>query len=303
MASGGSKPKKPEFVAPPALITALDKYMEQGSRFPGLQDMTTESARLSIEGKEKLFPGYTGSLGQAWQIAQSRGQGLVDAETAQRVSQMAAQSGFATGAGPGSEQTGLQAAKQYGLTAMGLQDSGIQLGGQLREEANRMMPLQAINQAFNPAAFRDEQIAQTNLTNQQRQSDYEYDMKYGGSKTSGIFGGLLGGGLGALGGGAVSGFNPMAMLSGAGMGAQLGGGIGGSYGGAQGQGMGGIFGGLGQAMQSFGGSMGSMGGSAGSTGGIFGSLAGASQAAPYASSYTRYGGGYVPRATPVQSTQ
>ena len=96
MASGGSKPKKPQFVSPPALITALDKYMEQGSRFPGLQNMTTESARLSIEGKEKLFPGYTGSLGQAWQIAQSRGQGLVDAETAQRVSQMAAQCGFAS---------------------------------------------------------------------------------------------------------------------------------------------------------------------------------------------------------------
>ena len=280
MASGGSKPKKPVFeqYSAPDLSNTLDKFIAQKNQYPGMQDNISESAFVSLMAKNQMFPGYGGTLGQAWQLAQSRGQGLVDAETAQRVSQMAAQSGFATGAGPGSEQTGLQAAKQYGLTAMGLQDSGIQLGGQLREEANRLMPYQPINLAFTPQAIRSEDISigmgNTSIRNRQAQSDYEYDMKYGGSKTSGIFGGLLGGGLGALGGGAASGWNPMAMLSGAGMGAQLGGGIGGSYGGAEGQGIGGMFGGLGQSMQTFAGS-GGIGGSSGSTGGIFNSLAGA----------------------------
>lgn len=276
MASGGGNPKKPVFeqYSAPDLSNTIGKFIDQKNQYPGMQDNISESAFVSLMAKNQMFPGYGGTLGQAWQLAQSRGQGLVDAETAQRVSQMAAQSGFATGAGPGSEQTGLQAAKHYGLTAMGLQNSGTQAGGQLREEANRLMFYQPINLAFTPQDIRSEDISigmgNTSIRNKQAQSDYDYAMKYGGSKTSGIFGGLLGGGLGALGGGAMTGFNPMAMLSGAGMGAQVGGGIGGSYGGAEGQGMGGMFGGLGQSMQTFAGSMGGIGGSSGSTGGIFG---------------------------------
>jgi len=99
--SGGGKPKKPVFeqYSAPDLSNTIDKFIAQKNQYPGIQANISESAMASLMAKDQMFPGYGGTLGQAWQLAQSRGQGLVDAETAQRVSQMAAQSGFATGAG------------------------------------------------------------------------------------------------------------------------------------------------------------------------------------------------------------
>jgi hypothetical protein len=300
-----SKPKKPQLeqYTAPDISTSLDKFIAQGAKFPGMQDTITESARASLQAKEELFPGYTGTLGQAWQLAQSRGQGLVDPETAQRVSQMAAQSGFATGTGPGSEQMGLQAAKQYGMTAQQLQDSGVQMGAGLRAEANAMMPYQAINLAFTPQAIRAEDLsigqANTNIRNQQQMANYQYDQQYGGSPWAGLAGGLLGGGAGfALGNAIMPG---VGGILGAGMGSQLGGGMGGAFGGAQSQQMGGMFGGLGQSLSTLGGlqMMGGGGGARPNSSGIFSSLSSASQASPYASSYTQTKGGYVPRAQAV----
>jgi hypothetical protein len=300
-----SKPKKPQLeqYTAPALSESLDKFIAQGAKFPGMQETLTQSAAESLKAKEDLFPGYQGTLGQAWQLAQSRGEGLVDPETAQRISQMAAQSGFATGTLPGSEQSGLQAAKQYGLTAQQLQDSGVQMGAGLRAEANAMMPLQAINLAFDPRSIRAEDLsigqANTNIRNQQQMINYQYDQQYGGSPWAGIAGGLLGGGAGFAIGNAIA--PGVGGLLGAGMGSQLGGGMGGVFGGAQSQQLGGMFGGLGQSLGTLGGLQMLGGGSKPNSSGIFGSLFSASQAAPYAGSYTQTQGGYVPRAQAVSN--
>jgi hypothetical protein len=252
-----SKPKKPQLeqYTPPDISTSLDKFIAQGAKFPGMQDTLTQSAAESLKAKEALFPGYMGTLGQAWQLAQSRSEGLVDPETAKRVSEMAAQYGFATGTGPGSEQMGLQGAKQYGLTAVGLQDSGMQIGAGLRAEGNAMMPYQAINLAFTPQAIRAEDLsigqANTNIRNQQQMVNYRYDQQYGGNPWAGIAGGLLGGGAGFAVGNAIA--PGVGGLLGAGMGSQLGGGMGGVFGGAQSQQLGGMFGGLGQSLGTLGG--------------------------------------------------
>ena len=255
--ASSKKPKKPQLeqYTAPDISTSLDKFIAQGAKFPGMQDTLTQSAAQSLKGKEALFPGYMGTLGQAWQLAQSRGEGLVDPETAKRVSEMAAQSGFATGTGPGSEQSGLQAAKQYGMTAQQLQDSGVQMGAGLRAEANAQMPLQAINLAFDPRSIRAEDLsigqANTNVRNQQQMINYQYDQQYGGSPWAGIGGGLLGGGAGFAIGNAIA--PGVGGLLGAGIGSQLGGGMGGVFGGAQSQQMGGMFGGLGQSLGTLGG--------------------------------------------------
>jgi hypothetical protein len=301
-----SKPKKPQFeqYTAPDISTSLDKFTAQGAKFPGMQDTITQSALASLQAKESLFPGYTGTLGQAWQLAQSRGQGLVDPETAKRVSEMAAQSGFATGTGPGSEQMGLQAAKQYGLTSVGLQDSGMQIGAGLRAEGNAMMPYQPINLAFTPQAIRAEDLsigqANTNIRNQQQAINYQYDQQYGGSPWAGLAGGLGGSILGAGAGFFGSGGNPAGALLGAGMGSQLGAGMGGAFGGAQSQQMGGMFGGLGQSLGTLGGLQ-MFGGGGFNPFGTFSSLGSAAQAAPYAGSYTQTQGGYVPRAQAVSN--
>lgn len=256
--ASSKKPKKPQLeqYTAPSIQDTMDKFIAQGAKFPGMQDTLTKSAAESLKAKEELFPGYKGTLGQAWQLAQSRGQGLVDPETAQRISQMAAQSGFATGTLPGSEQMGLQQARNYGITAQQLQESGVQMGAGLRAEANAQMPLQAINLAFDPRSIRAEDLsigqANTNIRNQQQMINYQYDQQYGGSPWAGIAGGLGGGILGAGAGYFASGMNPAGALMGAGMGSQLGGGMGGAFGGAQSQQMGGIFSGLGGSIAGFG---------------------------------------------------
>jgi hypothetical protein len=252
------QPKKPELqqYTPPDVLSSLNKFSSQASAFPGMQDTLTQSALRSLQAKESLFPGYTGTLGQAWQLAKSRSEGLVDAETAKRVSQMAAQSGFSSGAPAGSEQMGLQAARNYGTTAQQLQDSGLQLGGALRQETNAMMPLQAINLAFSPAQLRSEEVSvgqyNNSIANQQKMINYQYDQQYGGNALPGILGGVGGGLLGAGAGYAMSGGNPAGALMGGGLGSSLGGGVGGAFGGAQGQQFGGIFSGLGGSMAGIG---------------------------------------------------
>jgi len=296
-----SRPKKPQLqtYTPPKVESSIDKFIAQGGKFPSIQDTLSESARLALEARDIIFPGYKGTLGQAWKIAQERGEGLVGPEIAKRVSEMAAQYGFATGTGPGSEQMGLQAAKQYGLTAQQLQDSGMQIGQALRAEAVSTMPLQAVNLAFTPAQLRAEDISvgqyNTQIQNQQKMIDYEYSQRYGGGPFGGILGGVLGTGAGfAIGNMVAPGFGG---LIGAGLGAQLGGGVGGAFGGAQSQQFGGIFGGLGGSLAGLG-AMGQFGGFGGFGGG-FSSLGAARAAAPYAASYTPYMGGFVPRAQPV----
>ena len=333
-----SKPKKPQVTAPqypsaeavtptfqqltlPELRTALTKFAEQERDFPGLQKTISTSAREALKAREELFPGYMGTLGQAWQIAQERGAGLVSPEIAERVSKMAAEGGFATGTLPGSEQTRLQAARSYGLTAQQLQDSGMQIGQALRAEAVSTMPLQALNLAFTPQQIRQEDVnlamynnqianrqalaraqavaqqgnlqAQANADafNRQQQINYEYGQRYGGSPFGGILGGALGMGAGAAIGSVIPGIGTMI---GAGLGAQLGGGVGGAFGGAQSQQFGGIFGGLGGSIAGLG-SMNQFGG----FGGGFSSFGAAQAAAPFAASYTPYMGGFVPRAQPI----
>lgn len=297
-----SKPKKPELqtYTPPKLSASIDKFIGQGAKFPGIQETISKSAEEALKAREELFPGYMGTLGQAWQIAQERGAGLVSPEIAERVSKMAAEAGFATGTLPGSEQSRLQAARSYGLTAQQLQDSGMQIGQALRAEAVSTMPLQAINLAFTPAQLRAEDISigqyNTQIQNQQKMIDYEYSQRYGGSPFAGILGGALGTGAGfAIGNMVAPGFGG---LIGAGLGAQLGGGVGGAFGGAQSQQFGGIFGGLGGTAAGLG-ALGQFGGFSGGATGAFGSLGAAQAAAPYAGSYTPYLGGFVPRAQPV----
>lgn len=259
-----SKPKKPELktYTPPTVESSIDKFIQQGGKFPGMQETITKSASEALKAREELFPGYMGTLGQAWQIAQERGAGLVSPEIAERVSKMAAEAGFSTGTLPGSEQSRLQAARSYGLTAQQLQDSGMQVGQALRAEANAMMPLQAINLAFSPAQLRAEDISvgqyNTQVYNQQQMLDYQYQQQFGGSPVAGILGGVGGGLLGAGAGYMASGGNPMGALMGGGLGSQLGGGIGGAFGGAQSQQFGGIFGGLGGSIAGLG-TMGQMG--------------------------------------------
>jgi hypothetical protein len=296
-----STPKKPQLqqYTQPTVESTIDKFISQGAKFPGVQETITKSASEKLKGLEELFPGYVGTLGQAWQIAKERSEGLVSPELAKRVSEMAAQYGFATGTPPGSEQMGLQAAKQYGLTAMQLQDSGMQIGQALRGEANAMMPLQPINLAFTPQAIRAEDISigqyNNQIANQQKMIDYEYSQRYGGSPLGGILGGLGGAGAGfAIGNMIAPGFGG---LIGAGMGAQLGGGVGGAFGGAQSQQFGGIFGGLGGSVAGLG-ALGQFGGFGGMGGG-FSSIGAAQAAAPFAGSYTPYMGGFVPRAAPA----
>jgi hypothetical protein len=259
-----SKPKKPELqqYTPPTIESSVDKFIAQGGKFPGIQETITKSASEALKAREELFPGYAGTLGQAWQIAQERGAGLVSPEISKRVSQLAAQGGFSTGTLPGSEQSLLQAAQSYGLTAQQLQDSGVQLGQALRGEANAMMPLQALNLAFTPQGIRAEDISvgqyNTQVANQQQMINSQYDQQYGGSPFAGIMGGVLGAGAGAGLGYAMSGGSPMGALMGGGMGAQLGGGVGGAFGGAQSQQFGGIFSGLGGSMAGLG-ALGKMG--------------------------------------------
>jgi hypothetical protein len=240
----------------------VDKFIAQGGKFPGIQETITKSASEALKAREELFPGYAGTLGQAWQIAQERGAGLVSPEISKRVSQLAAQGGFSTGTLPGSEQSLLQAAQSYGLTAQQLQDSGMQIGQALRAEAVSTMPLQAMNLAFTPQTLRAEDISvgqyNNQIANQQQMINYEYSQRYGGSPLGGILGGVLGAGAGAGIGLAASGGNPMGALMGAGIGSQFGGGVGGAFGGAQSQQFGGIFSGLGGTMAGLG-ALGQMG--------------------------------------------
>jgi hypothetical protein len=296
-----SKPKKPELqqYTPPTIESSVDKFIAQGGKFPGIQETITKSASEALKAREELFPGYAGTLGQAWQIAQERGAGLVSPEISKRVSQLAAQGGFSTGTLPGSEQSLLQAAQSYGLTAQQLQDSGVQLGQALRAEAVSTMPLQAMNLAFTPQALRAEDISvgqyNNQIANQQQMINYEYSQRYGGSPLGGILGGLGGAGAGfAIGNMIAPGFGG---LIGAGMGAQLGGGVGGAFGGAQSQQFGGIFSGLGGSVAGLG-ALGQFGGFGGMGGG-FSSIGAAQAAAPFAGSYTPYMGGFVPRAAPA----
>ena len=311
----GSKPSKPQYQAPqytelslPELRTALSKFIDQEQDFGKLQDVISSSATKRMDALETLQPGYKAGLSQAQQVADSLAGGNIPTDVAQKISQSAAFKGLMTGMS--GQQRSTVEARDLGLTSLDLQGRGMAAQQALRAEANAQMPLQALNLAFTPQAIRAEDVslaeynnkiknnqAQANADtyNRQQQANYEYDSRYGGSPFAGLFGGLGGAGIGAAIGSVVPGIG---TLAGAGLGSALGGGIGGAFGGAQSQQFGGIFSNFGSslaglAMPSFGG--GAMGN------GAFANIGQAQMAAPYAASYTNYGGGFVPRAQAVSA--
>jgi len=314
----GSKPSKPQYQAPqytelslPELRTALSKFIDQEQDFEGLQNAITSSATKRMDALETLQPGYKAGLTQAQQVADSLAGGNIPADVAQRISQSAAFKGLMTGMS-GQQRSTIEA-RDLGLTSLDLQGRGLAAQQALRAEANAQMPLQALNLAFSPQAIRSEDVtlaeynnkiknqqaeANANTYNRQQDANYEYDSKYGGSPFGSLLGGTLGAGLGAGIGFLASGGNPMGALTGGGLGMSLGGGVGGSFGGGQGMTMGGILGGAGGMISNFGGAF----ARSPSGWGGFDSVGQAMMAAPYASSYTPYQGGFVPRAEPVSAT-
>jgi hypothetical protein len=262
---GGSKPKKPEYVAPKytklelaGLDKTYDKFNSQRDEFADVQDTILQSAGGYLDALESLRPGYKSGLDKAQQMADSLAGGNIPADVALKLSQTSAFKGLTNGLG--SQQRELLTARDLGTTSLDLMGRGLQMQSNLRNETRSYMPLQALNLAFTPEAIRSEdnmlsqynnQItnkqaeANANVANMQANSNYAYDQKYGGNSLTGLLGGAGGGLLGAVGGFAASGGNPMGAMMGFGLGSSLGGGIGGSYGGAQGQGMGSIFQGFG----------------------------------------------------------
>ena len=268
---GGSKPKKPQYVAPnytklelAGLDKTYDKFNNQKDEFADVQETIRQSASGYLDALDSLRPGYKSGLDKAQQMADSLVDGNIPADVALKLSQTSAFKGLTNGLG--SQQRELLTARDLGTTSLDLMGRGLQMQAGLRNETRGIMPLQAMNLAFTPQAIRSEdnmlsqynnQItnkqaeANANVANMQSQSNYAYDQKYGGNSLTG----LLGGGGGALLGGAIgSMIMPGAgTMIGAGLGSSLGGAIGGSYGGAQGQGMGSIFQGFGSTASMFGG--------------------------------------------------
>jgi hypothetical protein len=310
---GSSKPSKPQYQTPqytelslPELRTAISKFIGQEQDFEGLQKTITSSATKKMDALETVQPGYKAGLSQAKQFADSLAEGNIPADVAQRISQSSAFKGLMTGLS--GQQRSTVEARDLGLTTLDLQGRGLATQQALRGEANALMPLQAMNLAFTPQTIRSEDVslaqynnqvknqqatANANTYNRQQDANYAYDAQYGGSPLSGILGGVGGAAIGGAIGSVVPGIG---TLAGAGLGSALGGGIGGAFGGAQSQQFGGIFSNIGSslaglAMPSFGG--GAMGN------GIFSNMGQAKMAAPYAASYTNYGGGFVPRAEAV----
>jgi hypothetical protein len=230
------------------------------------------------------------------------------ADVAEKISKSAAFKGLTAGLSGQQRQT--LEARDMGTTSLALMGQGIGMQQQLRQEAQTWMPLQALNLAFSPQAIRQEDVtlaeynnkiknqqaeANANTYNRQQQANYEYDSRYGGSPFAGLAGGLGGAGIGAAIGSVVPGIG---TLAGAGLGSALGGGIGGAFGGAQSQQFGGIFSNFGSSLAGL--AMPSFGGGAMSNG-TFANIGQAQMAAPYAASYTNYGGGFVPRAQAVSA--
>jgi hypothetical protein len=323
----GNDPAKPNYIAPTYqkaelsdFQTAFDKFLKQEINFQELQDTIYSSADKYKSALDKLSPGYQAGLDKTAQIAASRAEGLLPADVAQKASRSAAYTGLSSGSGSNSSKA--LEARDLGLSSLQLQDSGVNMLTNLRNEAKSMMPLQAMNLAFSPQQIRSEDntLAYYNnqITNRQAEANAEaynrnqeagfaYDSKYGGSGLGAMFGGLGGAGggaaIGATLGSVVPGVGTAAgALLGAGIGMAAGGTIAGSYGGAKGQQMGSMFGGMGSAMAGFGGSM-TTGGS-GLMGGMgnqgFDYFSQAQQAAPYARGYSNTPDGWVPQAMPAQ---
>ena len=312
------KPSKPQYQTPkytelslPELRSTIETFLSQRENLPKTQDFISESAQLRLGALDKLLPGYSEGVAAAQKIASSYAGGNPPSDVAQKVSQSAAFKGLMTGLQGPQRQT--IEARDFGQTSSDFQMRGLALQQALRAEANAQMPLQALNLAFSPQAIRSEDVtlaeynnkiknqqaeANANTYNRQQDANYEYDSKYGGSPFGSLLGGTLGAGLGAGIGFLASGGNPMGALTGGGLGMSLGGGVGGSFGGGQGMTMGGILGGAGGMISNFGGAF----ARSPSGWGGFDSVGQAMMAAPYASSYTPYQGGFVPRAEPVSAT-
>lgn len=222
----------------PDILKSLDKFLGQGDYLPKFQQMLTSSAKERQGGLEELRPGYQASMDKAMQVANERAEGLMPADVAERVSKIAAYGSVAGGYGGGSQAGRFTEARNYGLTSMDLQNSGLALGQSVRSETQALMPLQGINLAFTPQQLRADEanlgMYNNNVINQERMyntgvknQQAQLDAQNSGSPWAGIAGTVVGGALGAIAAPATGGMSiPLGM--------SLGGAIGGQFGGAKG---------------------------------------------------------------------
>lgn len=222
----------------PDILKSLDKFLEQKDFLPRFQDMLSDSAKLRQGALNELQPGYKESMDKSMQIANERMGGLMPADIAQKVSQIAAYNSLNGGYGGGSQAGRFLEARNYGLSSLDLQNSGVSMSQGLRSETQALMPLQAINMAFTPQQLRADDVNigmyNTNVRNQEamyntgvRNQQAQLDAQNSGSPWAGIAGTVVGGALGAIAAPATGGLSiPLGM--------SLGGMIGGQFGGAKG---------------------------------------------------------------------
>jgi hypothetical protein len=275
---GGNDPQKPNYIAPTfteaelaSLKDLFDKFSGQKESFESFQDTILDSASKYKGALEKLSPGFQAGMDKTDQIAASRMDGLVGADTAGRVQRSAAYQGLLSGGGRNASM-GLTA-RDLGRTELELQDSGMSIAGTRRGEERSFMPMQALNLAFTPGqiAERDDRLnyfntgiknmqAQANADayNANQRANYEWESNYGGNGVGALLGGLGGGAGGAALGAVVGSFvfpgigTAGGALIGGGLGMSTGGSFAGQYGGAQGRQLGTMFGGLGSSLSGFG---------------------------------------------------
>lgn len=222
----------------PDILNSLEKFLGQKDFLPRFQDMLTTSAKGRQSALDELQPGYKDSMDKSMQIANERMGGLMNADIAKKVSEISAYNAIAGGYGGGSQMGRFLEAKNYGLTSLDMQNSGLALAQGLRSETQALMPLQGINLAFTPQQLRADEVNigmyNTNVRNQEamyntgvKNQQAQLDAQYSGSPWAGIAGTVVGGALGAIAAPATGGMSiPLGM--------SLGGAIGGQFGGAKG---------------------------------------------------------------------
>ena len=276
---GGNDPKKPNFIAPTfteaelaSMKELFEKFSGQKESFESFQDTILNSAQKYKGALDKLSPGFQAGMDKTDQIAASRMDGLVGADTAGRAMRSAAYQGLLSGGGRNAAM-GLTA-RDLGKAEYDIQDSGMSIAGTRRGEERSFMPMQALNLAFTPKeiAQRDDQLeyyntgvqnmqakANADTYNANQSASYEWESTYGGSGMGAMVGGLGGGAGGAALGAVVGTFvfpgigTAGGALIGGGLGMAAGGSFAGSYGGAKGRQQGAMYSGLGSSLSGFGG--------------------------------------------------
>jgi len=222
----------------PDILASLEKFLGQKDFLPKFQDMLSSSASLRKDALNELQPGYKESMDKSMQIANERMGGLMPADIAKKVSEIAGYNALSGGYSGGSQAGRFLEAKNYGLTSLDLQNSGVAMSQGLRSETQALMPLQAINMAFTPQQLRADEVNigmyNTNVRNQEamyntgvKNQQAQLDAQNSGSPWAGIAGTVVGGALGAIAAPVTGGLSiPLGM--------SLGGMIGGQFGGAKG---------------------------------------------------------------------